>query len=321
MKKYFYCFVMIMMIGVLTGCSSKPVLELKQDIFTLELGDPVNLDYYYYLNTDELSEEVKAKLVEEVQLEMNIPDSSTKIQNDKTYPLTGTYEGSITFKKETVNFTVEVRDRVAPMIEGLKSIELAAGTEFNYSNYFTATDLNDMEEIQYDTSAIDINTEGTYTLKISVKDAVGNEGIKEVPVIIKSVSDTQESSSEVVTAEDGSQSYVTTVTDKPVAYEPPASPSNQDQYNGGGSMTQAPAQNTASNNNPTSNNETTPPAEPDRTESACTSTTGNSNQFFDTWDEADAYGLAQRRENSNTIRGYAAGSAGCGKFTVNFIYK
>ena len=319
MKKFFYGFVLIMTIGVLTGCSSKPVLELKQDVFTLELGDSVNLDLNDYLNTEQLSEEVKAKLVEEVQLEINFLDSSMKIQDDKTYPLTGSYEGSITFKKETVNFTVEVKDSIAPVIEGLESIELAAGTEFNYSDYFTATDLNDMEEIQYDTSAIDINTEGTYTLKISVKDAAGNEGVKEVPVVIKLVSDTQETSSEVVTAEDGSQSYVTTVTEKPIAYEPPASPSNQEQYNGGGSTTQAPAQNTAPNNNPTSNSETTPPAEPDRTESTCTLPAGNSGLIFDSLDEAIAYADKYMMDNIKEIGGYGTISA-CGKTTIQWSY-
>ena len=323
MKKYFYGFVLIMVIGVLTGCSSKPLLELKQEVFTLELGDSVNLDHYYYLNADGLSEDAKKELDKEILFAVYTPESSIMVQDGKAYPMPGAYEGVIGYKnkKDTLSFTVEVRDRVAPVIEGLKSIELAAGTEFNYSDYFTATDLNDMEEIQYDTSAIDINTEGTYTLKISVKDAAGNEGVKEVPVVIKLVSDTQETSSEVVTAEDGSQSYVTTVTEKPIAYEPPASPSNQEQYNGGGSTTQAPAQNTAPNNNPTSNSETTPPAEPDRTESTCTLPAGNSTMIFDSEDEAIAWAEEQMDiDRAKTYRGYGFITA-CGKTTIDFTYR
>ena len=260
---------------------------------------------------------------QEILFAVYTPKSSVRLQDGKAYPMPGSYEGTISYKKETVNFAVEVKDSVAPVITGLESIELALRAEFNYSDYFTATDLNDMEEIQYDTSAIDINTEGTYTLKISVKDVAGNEGVKEVPMTIKVVGDQQEASSEVVTNEGGTQSYVTTIIDKPV-YVEPETPRYQAPSGGNTNTTsQTPphsqdSENTAGNNSNATNNA---PSEPDRTETACTPNKGNSNKLFDTEKEATDWGDEQLRiDKYQPYRGYSGWST-CGKYTIDFTYK
>lgn len=323
MKKFCYCIALIMLVGVLSGCTKKPVLELKQEIFTLELGEAVNLDPYYYLNTDQLSEDEKTKLDQEMLFAVYTPEGSVRTQDGKAYPMPGSYDGSIAYKKETVNFKVEVKDTVAPVITGLESIELAAGTELNYAEYYSATDLNDMEEIQYDTSTIDVNTEGTYTLKIAVKDAAGNEGIKEVPVTIKGVTDQQETSSEVVTNEDGTQSYVTTITDKPV-YVEPETPSYPAPSGGNTNPTsQTPphsqgSENTAGNNsNATNDSQSTP--KPDRTESICTPTVWNSGLLFDSLDEARVYAEDFMMSHIEKIGGYGLLTT-CGKTTISWTY-
>ena len=256
-------------------------------------------------------------------LTVNIKEEDHVTKDDKTYIKTGTYEAGITYKNKFTAFSIIIKDTVAPVLTGLDHIELASGTELNYSDYYTASDLNELEEIQYDTSNIDINSEGTYLLKISVKDIAGNEAHKEVPVTVKNVLDTQESSSEVVTGEDGSQSYVTTITDKPVAYDPPVSPDNQQQNpivenNQQTQSTPQSNENTASNDNSTTNNIPSTP-EPDRTESTCTLPAGNSGKIFDSVKEARDYAEEYAAKHIEEVGGYGLISS-CGKATIQFDF-
>lgn len=80
--------------------------------------------------------------------------------------------------------------------------------DFNALGLFNASDLSPVE-LSYDFSAIDANKEGTYTLKVNVKDSSGNTTTKELPVNITPVANSnQELVTETITNEEGKKSFV-----------------------------------------------------------------------------------------------------------------
>lgn len=320
MKKVLSILALTVFIFILSGCQEKNILVLQDKEFITEYGQEISSELEDYLDLSSVSE----KDQEQMTLTVNVKEEDHVTKDDGTYIKTGTYEASITYKNKFIAFNIIVKDTVAPVLTGLDQIELASGTELNYSDYYSASDLNELEEIQYDTSNIDINNEGTYLLKISVKDIAGNEAQKEVPVTVKNVLDTQESSSEVVTGEDGSQSYVTTITDKPVAYDPPVTPDNQQQNpivenNQQTQSTPQSNENTTGNNSNATNNTPSTP-EPDRTEAACTPTVWNSGLLFNSLEEATTYADKYMMENVKKIGGYGTLTT-CGKTTISWTYR
>ncbi len=209
MKKY-GILALIICSALLFGCEKKPKLVLKQDLFIYELGEPIPKELDAYLDVEKLDE----KQINEAALTLSIPKDRSVTKGDKTYVMTGSYEGTITYLKEAVHFTVEIKDTTAPQLSGLSSIEIPLGTPLDYSLYFNTQDLNELEPITFDESQIDYQTEGTYMLKVISKDVAQNETVLEVPVTCILVNENQEASSEIISNEDGSQHYVTHVTDK-----------------------------------------------------------------------------------------------------------
>lgn len=209
MKKYGILIIIIWGI-LLVGCEKKPTLILKQEVFTYELGEQISKDLDTFLELDKVGDKEK----EEIVLTLSIPEERFITKGDKTYAMTGSYEGTITYLKETVNFTIEVKDTTAPELSGLSSIEIPLGTSLDYSLYFNAQDLNELEPVIFDDSQVDYQTEGTYMLSVISKDIAQNETVLEVPVICILVNENQEASSEIVNNEDGSQHFVTHLTEK-----------------------------------------------------------------------------------------------------------
>ena len=91
--------------------------------------------------------------------------------------------------------------------------------DFNALGLFNASDLSPVE-LSYDFSAIDANKEGTYTLKVNVKDSSGNTTTKELPVNITPVANSnQELVTETITNEEGKKIIRNTLKDKEVPQE------------------------------------------------------------------------------------------------------
>ena len=91
--------------------------------------------------------------------------------------------------------------------------------DFNALALFNASDLSPVE-LKYDYSAIDTNTEGTYTLKVNVKDSSGNTTTKELPVNITPVANSnQELVTETTKNEEGKKIFRNTLKNKGVIQE------------------------------------------------------------------------------------------------------
>lgn len=135
------------------------------------------------------------------------------------------YKIIMTFKKKKLVKKVKVVDTTAPEVNtDYASIDIVKGTDlskfdFNALALFNALDLSPVE-LKYDYSAIDTNTEGTYTLKVNVKDSSGNTTTKELPVNITPVANSnQELVTETTKNEEGKKIFRNTLKNKGVIQE------------------------------------------------------------------------------------------------------
>ena len=79
---------------------------------------------------------------------------------------------------------IKLKDTTAPVITGAESIDIVQSTDlstYDFKVLYTIDDLS-QTDVKYDTSAIDVNTIGAYTLKIISEDNYGNKCDKEVAI-------------------------------------------------------------------------------------------------------------------------------------------
>ena len=189
MKKMCKFLVAMGLIITIVGCNQKKELKLKQDVFKTELGTTLNTEIKDYLDTENITQEE----LEKMEFVINIPDEAKITKNELSFIKTGEYSAIITYKKEELQFKIVVEDTVKPELVGPDQIELTQGEELSTENLFTAKDLNELEEIKYDTSLINKDEPGEYSMSVSVKDAAGNETQKTVTVtVIEKAADKEE---------------------------------------------------------------------------------------------------------------------------------
>lgn len=85
----------------------------------------------------------------------------------------------------THELSVVVRDTTAPTISGTKNWKIYAGTSVDFVSGVTATDIHDGDltnKITIDSSSVDYNKKGTYTVIYSVTDSSGNKATKNITV-------------------------------------------------------------------------------------------------------------------------------------------
>lgn len=99
---------------------------------------------------------------------------------------TGEYTGTISFRDETLNVKLVVKDTKAPVITGTKDIEmLAYEIEPDLLEGITATD-NSLEEIEVTLEgSYDTESKGEYTLFYLAEDSSGNKTKEEFKLIVK----------------------------------------------------------------------------------------------------------------------------------------
>lgn len=152
-------------------------LIFKRDIFTyknkitIEVGDTIpSVKDYLYKDNDKVKE---------------ITWKETFSEDNKIYK-PGTYKGTFTYKGEEKEVTLIVQDTKAPVIEGIKDIEvLAFSDKPNLLEGITVTD-NSKEEITATVNGeYNIEEAKVYNLSYTAKDSSGNETTKEFKLTVK----------------------------------------------------------------------------------------------------------------------------------------
>lgn len=221
------CLVGVLVIGcagaVILNTSSSKELVLASDEVKAEFGQRVSTNVADYLdankvdNLDKIIKDTKEKdNLKYVTVTNKDEQGNIVSKEEKDYPKVGNYEINFTYKKEKQSVKVTVKDTKAPEITAPDSIDVIQYTDlstFNFGELLQATDYSDVKDWKIDTSKVDVNTIGTYDLKVSIQDKYKNKASKKLKVNVVQAPEVGEGEvavTEVVTDENGNKKTVVT---------------------------------------------------------------------------------------------------------------
>lgn len=221
------CVAGVLVIGcagaVILNTSSSKELVLASDEVKAEFGQRVSTNVADYLDAnksgdvDKIIKDTKEKdNLKYVTVTNKDENGNVVSKEEKDYPKVGNYEISFTYKKEKATVKVTVKDTTKPEIEAPESIDVIQYTDlstFNFGELLKATDYSDVKDWKIDTSKVDVNTIGSYELKVSIQDKYKNKATKKLTVNVveaPAVAEGEVAVTEVVTDENGNKKTVVT---------------------------------------------------------------------------------------------------------------
>lgn len=221
------CVAGVLVIGcagaIILNTSSSKELVLASDEVKAEFGQRVSTNIADYLDAnksgdvDKIIKDTKEKdNLKYVTVTNKDEQGNVVSKEEKDYPKVGNYEINFTYKKEKQSVKVTVKDTKAPEITAPDSIDVIQYTDlstFNFGELLQATDYSDVKDWKIDTSKVDVNTIGTYDLKVTIQDKYKNKASKKLKVNIVQAPEVAEGEvavTEVVTDENGNKKTVIT---------------------------------------------------------------------------------------------------------------
>lgn len=221
------CLVGVLVIGcagaVILNTSSSKELVLASDEVKAEFGQRVSTNVADYLDAnksgdvDKIIKDTKEKDdLKYVTVTNKDENGNVVSKEEKDYPKVGNYTINFTYKKEKQSIKVTVKDTTAPEIKAPDSIDVIQYTDlstFNFDELLQATDYSDVKDWKIDTAKVDVNTIGTYDLKVTIQDKYKNKASKKLKVNIVQAPEVAEGEvavTEVVTDENGNKKTVVT---------------------------------------------------------------------------------------------------------------
>ena len=221
------CLAGVLVIGcagaVILNTSSSKELVLASDEVKAEFGQRVSTNVDDYLDANKVDD--IDKIIKNTKEKDNLKyvtvtnkdeQGNVVSKEEKDYPKVGNYEINFTYKKEKQSVKVTVKDTKAPEITAPDSIDVIQYTDlstFNFGELLQATDYSDVKDWKIDTSKVDVNTIGTYDLKVSIQDKYKNKASKKLKVNVVQAPEVGEGEvavTEVVTDENGNKKTVVT---------------------------------------------------------------------------------------------------------------
>ena len=221
------CLAGVLVIGVagavvLNSNGSKNLVLTANEVGA-EFGQKVSTNVADYLdankvdNLDKIIKDTKEKdNLKYVTVTNKDEQGNVVSKEEKDYPKVGNYEINFTYKKEKQTVKVTVKDTTAPEITAPDSIDVIQYTDlstFNFGELLQATDYSDVKDWKIDTAKVDVNTIGTYDLKVSIQDKYKNKASKKLKVNIVQAPEVGEGEvavTEVVTDENRNKKTVVT---------------------------------------------------------------------------------------------------------------
>ena len=221
------CVAGVLVIGVagaviLNNNGSKDLVFTSNEV-DAEFGQKVSTNIADYLdankvdNLDKIIKDTKEKdNLKYVTVTNKDEQGNVVSKEEKDYPKVGNYEINFTYKKEKQSVKVTVKDTTAPEIKAPDSIDVIQYTDlstFNFGELLQATDYSDVKDWKIDTAKVDVNTIGTYDLKVTIQDKYKNKASKKLKVNIVQAPEVAEGEvavTEVVTDENGNKKTVVT---------------------------------------------------------------------------------------------------------------
>ena len=160
-------------------------LILKFDTINVELGQTVPTNIDGYLDKNKLSNKVVKKIIKKTKEKDNLKYGKVISKEEKDYPEVGNYEMHFIYGNEVATIKVIVKDTTKPKIKAPTSIDIFQYTDlstFNFDELLESMDYNDVKDWIVNTSKVDVNTVGTYKLKVSIQDKYKNKASKKLKV-------------------------------------------------------------------------------------------------------------------------------------------
>lgn len=221
------CLAGVLVIGVagavvLNSNGSKDLVFTSNEV-DAEFGQKVSTNVADYLDANKVDD--IDKIIKDTKEKDNLKyvtvtnkdeQGNVVSKEEKDYPKVGNYTINFTYKKEKQSVKVTVKDTTAPEIKAPDSIDVIQYTDlstFNFSELLQATDYSDVKDWKIDTSKVDVNTIGTYDLKVSIQDKYKNKASKKLKVNVVQAPEVGEGEvavTEVVTDENGNKKTVVT---------------------------------------------------------------------------------------------------------------
>ena len=212
-------------IGIYALSGNNGDLILTKNKITAELGQIVSTDVADYLNYNKIDSKTAEKIIKDakstnnfkyVTVENKDENGNVISKEQKEYPKVGKYEINFSYENDKKSVDVKVSDTTKPKITAPDTIDVIQFTDlstFNFAELLKAEDYSDLKDWQIDTSKVDVNTLGTYDLKISISDVEKNKAEKEMKINIVEVPVVAEGEvavTEIVTDENGNKKTVVT---------------------------------------------------------------------------------------------------------------
>lgn len=200
-------------------------LVLTKNQIDAELGQVVSTDVADYLNYNKIDSKTAEKIIKDakstnnfkyVTVENKDENGNVISKEQKEYPEVGKYKINFSYENDKKSVDVKVSDTTKPKITAPDTIDVIQFTDlstFNFAELLKAEDYSDLKDWQIDTSKVNVNTLGTYDLKISISDVEKNKAEKEMKINIVEapvVAEGEVAVTEIVTDENGNKKTVVT---------------------------------------------------------------------------------------------------------------
>ena len=292
------CLAGVLVIGcagaVILNTSSSKELVLASDEVKAEFGQRVSINVADYLDAnksgdvDKIIKDTKEKDdLKYVTVTNKDENGNVVSKEEKDYPKVGNYTINFTYKKEKQSIKVTVKDTTAPEIKAPDSIDVIQYTDlstFNFGELLQATDYSDVKDWKIDTAKVDVNTIGTYDLKVTIQDKYKNKASKKLKVNIVQAPEVAEGEvavTEVVTDENGNKKTVVTKKASSEVSKNDAVASTSPVSNKG----TVNSSSSSSASKPTTNSGTSKPSGNNTSSSSTSSSSGNSSSSSSKGDE------------------------------------
>lgn len=218
---------LLLVAGVGAYALTRPsdTLVLTKNQIDAELGQVVSTDVADYLNYNKIDSKTAEKIIKDakstnnfkyVTVENKDENGNVISKEQKEYPEVGKYKINFSYENDKKSVDVKVSDTTKPKITVPDTIDVIQFTDlstFNFTELLKAEDYSDLKDWQIDTSKVDVNTLGTYDLKISISDVEKNKAEKEMKINIVEapvVAEGEVAVTEIVTDENGNKKTVVT---------------------------------------------------------------------------------------------------------------
>lgn len=152
---------------------------------TFEIGEPVSTQIDDYLNLYFYSEKEIQEMSQEIEITV---DDLKYIDEENTLPAIGTYTAILRYDGHIYPLILTYQDTLTPTIECPSVLPYMDDT-FDLESVITVTDNSHQEcEVTIDASALNMDVQGKYQVKVSATDVNGNSVNKTFSVEVRDIS-------------------------------------------------------------------------------------------------------------------------------------